>query len=271
MELERFFELFLKELEGRPEWWTYYKFHLSAESFQFRKAYFCQRLEYISNALSDVHGPVWDIGCGYGTTAIFLALNGHKVHGNTLEFYYPDIADRLKYWSQFGDVSGFTYDYADLFEMSFPEPRFAAIVVQDTLHHLEPIDQALSIIQKSLWCGGRMIAVEENGNNLIQSLKLYRQRGNRRIIEMYDERLRKTILLGNENIRSVYQWGELVQRAGMSIIPDSIKYVRVLPPSLFNLLGYQGAISFEQKVARFKWLREGFCFGLNFQAQVRPS
>lgn len=266
MTVDRFFELFLKELEDRPEWWSYYKFHTSQKSFQFRKAYFCQRLEYIQSALSDVNGPIWDIGCGYGTTAIFLALNGYRVHGNTLEFYFPEISERIHYWSQFGDVTGFTFDYADLFEMDNDAPVYSAVIVQDTLHHLEPIHSALSIIRKSLLSGGRMIAVEENGNNLIQSFKLYRQRGNNRVIEMHDEKLGKTILLGNENIRSLSQWRNLVAGAGMKILPESVRYVRILPPALFNLYAYNDAIALEQKWARNQWLREGFCFGLNFQA-----
>lgn len=268
MTVDRFFELFLKELEDRPEWWSYYKFHSSQKSFQFRKAYFCQRLEYIQTALSGMEGPIWDIGCGYGTTAIFLALNGYRVHGNTLEFYFPEISERMKYWSQFGDISRFTYDYADLFELNPSAPSYAAVIVQDTLHHLEPIDSALNIIQRSLVVGGRMIAVEENGNNLIQSFKLYRQRGNRRVIEMYDEKLGKTILLGNENIRSLSQWSALVNTADMKIIPESVHYVRILPPLLFNLFGYAKGIGFEQRLSGVKWIREGFCFGLNFQATI---
>ena len=268
MTVERFFELFLKELEGKPEWWSYYKFHASTKSFHFRKAYFCQRLEYIQSALSGLNGPLWDIGCGYGTTAIFLALNGHRIHGNTLEFYFPEISERMKFWSRFGDVSGFTYDYADLFSMNPVAPAYSAVIVQDTLHHLEPIDSALEIIRKCLQPGGKMIAVEENGNNLIQSLKLYRQRGNKRVIEMYDEKLGKTILLGNENIRSLAKWASLVETAGMRIVPETVNYVRILPPALFNLFSYSKSIDFEQKLARVAWLREGFCFGLNFQANA---
>ena len=269
MTVDRFFELFLKELEGKPEWWSYYKFHVDGKSFSFRKAYFCQRLEYIQHALSDLNGKVWDIGCGYGTTAIFLALNGYRVHGNTLEFYFPEIAERLKYWSQFGNVSTFTFDYADLFEMNHIEPSYSAVIVQDTLHHLEPIDSALKIIAKSLLPQGKMIAVEENGNNLIQSMKLYRQRGNERIIEMYDAKLGKTILLGNENIRSLTHWQNLVSHAGMEVMPQSVQYVRILPPSLFNRFSYDKAIAFEHKLSRNYWLREGFYFGLNFQARLK--
>jgi hypothetical protein len=52
----------------------------------------------------------------------------------------------------------------------------------------------------------------------------------------------------------------------MKILPESVRYVRILPPALFNLYAYKDAIALEQKWARNQWLREGFCFGLNFQA-----
>jgi hypothetical protein len=57
-------------------------------SFEFRKSYVTQRLHYILDHLPTPDAAIWDCGCGYGTTAIFLALNGYKVHGTTLEFYF---------------------------------------------------------------------------------------------------------------------------------------------------------------------------------------
>ena len=206
--IENFFIKFLKELETQPSLWSYYKFHSDSKSFDFRKAYFCQRLEYISKAIQKKDSITWDLGCGYGTTALFLALNGFKIHGTTLEFYFKEIPKRFEYWSQFGDVSGFTFDYEDLFEPAVEHPKFDYIIVQDTLHHLEPLTDALKILHDHLNDDGEMIVIEENGANLIQSLKLYKQRGNKRIIEFYDERLKKTILLGNENIRSLAAWKE---------------------------------------------------------------
>jgi tRNA/tmRNA/rRNA uracil-C5-methylase (TrmA/RlmC/RlmD family) len=109
MSIEQFFELFLKELELNPNLTRYYKYNNNKSSFQFRKAYFQQRLQYIQSHITDRDSVIWDCGCGFGTTAIFLALNGYKVDGSTLEFYFKEIPSRIQYWSQFGDVSGFTY------------------------------------------------------------------------------------------------------------------------------------------------------------------
>ncbi|CAN5370853.1 hypothetical protein BH11BAC2_BH11BAC2_10640 [soil metagenome] len=268
MQVEKFFELFLLELKVDQDLWSYYKFHSDTDSFEFRKAYFCQRLEYIEKHITKKDSITWDLGCGYGTTAIFLALNGYKVHGTTLEFYYKEIPERLAYWKQFGDVSGFTFDYEDLFDTSVQREKFDYIIVQDTLHHLEPLDNALQILHDHLKPKGEMVVIEENGNNIIQCAKLYKQRGNKRIIEIYDERLKKNILLGNENIRSLMQWKLAMQEKGLSIEQQSVQYIRAYPPSFFRKWGYEKAIGKEQSLwKKNSFAREYFFFGINFIAK----
>lgn len=252
--------------------WGYYKYHTDPESLAFRKAYFCQRLEYIEQHIRKSGSFTWDVGCGYGTTALFLALNGYKVHGTTLEFYYKVIPDRIKYWSQFGDVSGFTFDYEDIFDPAASHQEYDYIIVQDTLHHLEPLPQALSILKKHLKKDGEMVIIEENGNNIIQSAKLYRQRGNKRVIDFYDERLKKTILLGNENIRSLNTWRKEFEAQGLEIPKESVHYVRAYPPFLFNKYGYHKAIEKEQALWKKNgFMREYFFFGVNFTARHQAA
>jgi SAM-dependent methyltransferase len=262
MTVAEFYDLLIAEIKARPQLQGYYRFLQNPEKELWRKAYFCQRLEYIERHVKEFP-TIWDIGCGYGTTAIFLALNGYKVHGTTLEYYFPEIPERIKYWLQFGDVSGFSYDYENLFDTTNTN-LFDAIIVQDTIHHTEPLNEALRIIHDALRPGGRIIAVEENGRNIIQRLKLYKQRGNKRILEFYDERLKKTILLGNENIRPLATWRDLFEKAGLPIEEDTIDYVRVLPARLFGT-NYTSAIEKEQRLWRkYPVLRDYFFFGLSF-------
>lgn len=268
----QFFDLFVKELEAHPGLWSYYKFHTDEGSFEFRKAYFLQRLEYIQKSINRKDAKIWDVGCGYGTTALFLVLNGYKVHGTTLEFYYKILPERMKYWSQFGDVSGFTFDYEDLFDRNIKRDQFDYIIVQDTLHHLEPIQEALSIIHDHLNETGQLVVIEENGKNIIQRLKLFKQRGNKRIITIYDERLQKDILLGNENIRSLTTWQNELQKQQLQIDPDSVHYVRAYPPSIFNRYGYVSAIDKEQRLwKKNSLMRDYFFFGINFIARPVKS
>jgi SAM-dependent methyltransferase len=264
MDAERFFDLLEQEILAHPKLRDYYRFHDSPKKYAWRKAYFCQRLEYIARQIKG-RQYIWDVGCGYGTTGIFLALNGYRVHGSTLEYYFSEIPARLAWWKPYGDVSGFSYDYADLHEATY-DGQFDAVIVQDTIHHTEPIEGALRILHAALRPGGWMIVVEENGSNLVQRARLFLQRGNRRIIEIYDEKLKKHLLLGNENIRSFPEWTALFRAAGFAISSDSLHYVRVLPPQLFGR--YHTSIELEQSLwPRSRWLRDYFFFGLSFCAR----
>lgn len=267
MTVEQFFELLLQELRGNQQLTSYYKLLASPASFEFRKAYVVQRLHYILAHLPRPEAAIWDCGCGYGTTAIFLALNGYKVHGTTLEFYYEHIERRLQYWRQFGDVSGFTYSYENLFDSPPPAASYDHVIIQDTLHHLEPLQQALAIFRETLRPGGTLIIVEENGANLVQSLKLYLRRGNKRIIEIYDEQLKKNILLGNENIRSLATWRGELARQQLCIPQQEVQYIRLFPPFYFKPGNVPALLAREDKLWRSNaLLRENLYFGLNFVA-----
>lgn len=268
MTIDQFFELFLEELRINKNLTKYYKYNNNKSSFQFRKAYFVQRLQYILDHITDKNGLIWDCGCGYGTTAIFLALNGYRVTGNTLEFYYNEIPARLKYWSQFGDVSLFTPSYENAYEKKFDPHSVDYIIVQDTLHHLEPFQGILKIFKEVMKPAGKLIAIEENGNNIIIRANRYRTRRNNRIIEIFDERLNKKILFGNENIRSFKTWEMEFNKAGFKL--SDRNYIRLFMPFFFNETNAQKLISREQKIWRSNsLLREYFFFGLNFVAELQ--
>jgi SAM-dependent methyltransferase len=271
MTVSEFFELFLAELRANPALTSYYKLLARPASFEFRKAYVVQRLHYILAHLPDKQAAIWDCGCGFGTTAIFLALNGYKVHGTTLEFYFAQLPGRLRYWAQFGDVSGFTYSYQNLFDSPPAPATYDRIIVQDTLHHLEPLPAALSILREALRPGGQLIVVEENGANLVQRLKLYLRRGNKRVIELYDDTLQKNILVGNENIRSLATWRRELARQGLHVPQSDVQYIRLFPPFLFRAERVARLLQRENTLwRRSALLKEGFFFGLNFLAAKAP-
>lgn len=267
MTVERFFELFLQELEGNQDLWYYYKFLEDPEKLNFRKAYFCQRLAYVQKHIPKGAPKIWDCGCGYGTTALFLAMNGVPVFGNTLEFYYEYIPKRLEFWSQFGDTSLFEVSYENLFDMDIKPAAFDAVIIQDTLHHLEPIEEALKILHSALCKGGSLIAIEENGNNVIQNFKLYLQRGNKRVITIYDEKLQKSILLGNENIRGTEAWKKLLSNAGFAFNDLSIEYIRYLLPHQAKQYGSATELISREKMIDSSFLKKYFFFGINFVAK----
>lgn len=273
MSPEQFFELLTKELETHTEMQPYYKFLGDKSSWHFRRNYFLERLRYIKKYLVDAPDAeryrkelsIWDCGCGYGTTCLYLAMNGIKTFGTTLEFYFETVTKRKAWWSQYGDTSLFTCTYENLFDNKPAPDSYDWIIVQDTLHHLEPIDDALQIFNNSLRKGGRILSVEENGNNIIQRIKLYKYRGNKRIITIFDEKLQKDILIGNENIRSLDTWERLFEKNGFSIAPQTVNYVRYYLPFQYKNADAEKLLEQERRIQETKnWKREYFFFGLNF-------
>ena len=263
--VEEFFGHLLEELKQNEDLRYYYKYLEDPAKLAYRKAYFTQRLQYIYDHITDPNLKIWDCGCGFGTTAIFLSMNGISSHGTTLEHYIKQIPKRLEYWSQFGDVSKFTYSYEDIFDHQFEEGSYDLIIIQDTLHHLEPLSKALQILNHVLSKNGKLLIIEENGNNVIQNAKLFLQRGNKRIIEIYDEKLDKKILLGNENIRSLKTWDKAFKKEGFQIDRKSVQYIRYYLPFMFPNEKAEERINKEQSLwKKNNFLKEYFFFGINF-------
>ncbi len=265
MNINQFITLLEQEIKAIPELSNYYRFLNNKYMYLFRKAYFQQRIEYIARIISYKDAAIWDCGCGYGTTGFFLALNGFKVYGTTIEYYIDLISERQKFWAKHGDISSFVIDYRNIFRDPPTPQSFDYIILQDVLHHLEPVNDALGILHDSLKPDGRLVCVEENGNNIMQSLKLFIKRGNRKIITIRDHQTGEEILMGNENIRSLSEWNLLFRKHNLFLDKDSQKYIRLLPPFFFNNRNFERIIKFEQST----WpivplLREYFYAGVNF-------
>jgi SAM-dependent methyltransferase len=265
MGVEEFFNLLLEEIRQNSELRGYYRFLDDESKFAFRKSYFVQRLQYISDHISNPSDVIWDCGSGYGTTCIYLAINGFKSLGSTLEYYYKEIENRLAYWDKHGDMTLFSTNYEDIYDSHPEENSTDIIILQDTLHHLEPLQDALTIFNKVLRPGGKIILIEENGSNIIQTLKLYKQRGNKRIIEYYDEKLKKNIIMGNENIRSYRKWERELDKQGFRIVEEDTRFIRYYPPFMFGKRDMEEVVKKEQQIAgRNSILRKYFFFGINF-------
>jgi 2-polyprenyl-3-methyl-5-hydroxy-6-metoxy-1,4-benzoquinol methylase len=272
-----FFDLFDAELpryDTSQKINTYYKFLRKGPLYGWRKSYFVQRLEYIYENIVKNNGSkdalVWDIGCGFGTSGLFLAMNGIRTMGLTLESYHHIIAERKKYWRQFGNAELFSYTVEDLFETAYGKETFDFILVQDTLHHIEPVSRGVSIMQQSLKSDGKLVVVDENGSNIILRAMLYKLRGNNRIIEGFDENLKRNVVMGNENVRSLKQWERIINDNGFAV--SDIQYIKFLPPYVMNENNFQQLNIIEQKLWRkYPFLREGFFWGLNFVCQKQPG
>jgi SAM-dependent methyltransferase len=273
MQIEEFFKLFLEELKINKNLWNLYKF-LDTDNpsvFEFRKNYFIQRLTYIKNSITKENASIWDCGCGYGSTAIFLVLNGYKVYGNTLEFYTAQMPSRLQYWSKYGNLENLKIDHLNLYEMNI-NTKYDYIIAQDTLHHLEPINEALKMIHDALKDDGKLISVEVNGHNIIERLRYYKQRGNNKIIEVYDERLGKNILMGNENVRSLKTWSDLMEKQSLKVVDSSVEYIRMYFPSAYRIIGFDKVVTKESRIWKNNaFLKNYFFFGLNFLTEKKSK
>lgn len=266
MDKERFLSLFLEELKENRALYPYYKLVDGTDSRrQFRQAYFMQRLSYLEKYIDFSSSPaILDCGCGFGTTGLFLAMNGCASRGTTLEFYADQIERRRQYWSQFGDVSLFDYAYENIFDTPPAANSYDYIILQDTLHHIEPVEKGLEILCAALKPSGKLILIEENGGSWLKSLMLFLQRGNRRVVEIYDERLQKHIQMGNENIRSEKQWRQLFQKTGFVVDDASVQYIRLLPPMAYRHQPADKVIAKEQHLStRCPFLKHHFYMGLN--------
>lgn len=243
----------------------YHRFINSPKLYDFRKSYLEQRYRFVLDQIEKPHAQIWDVGCGYGTTSILLGLNGHKVLGTTLEYYFDEIKNRLKYWSQFGDISSVTLEYQNMFDKYPAEESLDYIVAQDTLHHLEPFDKAVEIFHKVLKPDGKIIVSEENGNNIICNIKHFRERGFKRISSYYDERLNKEIVFGNENTRSLSKWKSAFAKGGFKVDTDTLEYIRYYMPGKYDGTNTEDIIKKESRLwKKSSLLREFFFFGMNF-------
>jgi len=261
-----FFDLFLKELEENSHFFPYYKLNSGSDAQkEFRKAYFLQRLNFIDKHIEKKENiTVLDCGCGYGTTAIYLSMNNIRVTGTTLEYYFDKIAQRKKYWKEYGNIENVTFEYQNILESNFVDNSFDYIILQDTLHHIEPMEDALKIFNKILKKGGKIILVEENGGCLPRQAILYAQRGNKRIIEYYDSKLQKKLLLGNENIRTEKKWVKLFEIESFDYLEKEKQYIRFYSPFCYKKRKMEKIIEKEQKIAdKHPLLRSLFFFGIN--------
>jgi SAM-dependent methyltransferase len=271
--IEDFYELFIHELNSAnpgKSMLAYYKFLLSERNWYYRKSQFCRRLRFIMKHIGKTSNEIWDCGCGFGTTSIFLALNGYKVYGNTLEKQYIELLpERLDYWKQFGDMENFTYSYGDIFDRGRQSTGFARVILQDTLHHLEPIHEALGILYDALKENGKLIAIEENGANPLREIRLFLRRGNKRIITIYDQYLKKNITLGNENIRSLKEWGRLFKCNKLNIV--DVQYSGFLLPPIvkWDEQNTKKLEKFEDSISE-SFLNKLF-FSLNFLAEKNSN
>jgi len=269
--IDNFFKLLSNEIEQNENLDEYYRFNSNKLFFEMKKNYFCQRLKYIENNLNNFKNKnnlkkenikVLDCGCGYGSAGIFLAINGYEVNGLTIgEHYINGIQKRKDYWKKYGDPSKFNAIYEYLPDLKINN-HYDIIILQDTLHHLEPLDDCIKALHNLLKPDGILIITEANGANPFHILKQYIRRGNKRINEVYDKILCKKIVYGDENFKSLNGWKQKFAQNNF-IVEKKIEYVKIIPFVFKGFLTFTRVI--EKTIAICTpVLREYIFGGINF-------
>jgi hypothetical protein len=126
----------------------------------------------------------------------------------------------------------------------------------------------LNIFHGSLKIDGKVIITEENGNNIINRFLFFIKRGNKRVISIYDKKLQKHVLYGNENVRSLEKWKELFENNKFIINTESIKYLRYYLPYFYNSKNADELLKKEIAIQNTSIFRKNYLFwGLNFVAK----
>jgi len=271
MNIEEFFELLQDEIAQNKEIEEYYKFHSNKILYEIRKHYFCNRLQYIKSSLDKFKDKnnlekkdikILDCGCGFGSIAIFLSINGYQVDGITIgEHYINGIQKRKDFWSKYGDASKFNAKYEYLPDLKITD-HYDIILLQDALHHLEPIDNCIKSLYKILKPEGKLIITEANGANLFHILKHFLRRGKKTIFKVYDKVLCKDILYGDENFKSIRCWKKMFLN-NKFMVEKEIEYIKFIPLSFNKKCSEIRAT--EKLIEKFTpILREYMFFGFNF-------
>ena len=123
-------------------------------------------------ALGDVRGRrVLDLGCGYGETTAWLALQGARVDAVDISPRMVEVSRQLA--QRVGVAERVTFHVAPGEQLPFAAATFDAAFGHDVLHHLD-LERGRDEIHRVLRPGTRAVFVEPLGHNPI--LNLFRDR-----------------------------------------------------------------------------------------------
>lgn len=97
-------------------------------------------------------GPTLELGCGTGWLSREIASKGIAVEGYDVAENNIELAQKLS-----ADMHHAHFAIKDLNNTTFPENKFGAIVVWDSLHHFAEIDRICKEMKKTLRQDGRFL------------------------------------------------------------------------------------------------------------------
>lgn len=242
---------------------------------RFKSLFFSMRLQPILTYVQEftqVHGcppHILDLGAGFGLESLLICLVGACVHGIDSSLSMVEHArKRVSRYQESHQLNlDLRYDCVNIF--NFPQDKpYDAIYCSATLHHIEPVAQAIRIISDLLKPGGYFFLSDENGFSPVQQLVVQKRIGwmrPRKYIKS-DPGTGERFVYGNENIRSLYGWKHLVERTDMQ--PEAVKYCRFLPPVDWPV---ERLVRFERKVRNIPMLTQLWAIGFTLLSRKKES
>lgn len=143
---------------------------------------------------------VLDLGCGCGSMALWLAVQGAEVVGVDIKEDRMAVARRRQELisAATGRELKVTFDLKSIFDLSDSEP-FDAIWMDHTFHHVEPRQQLYRKVAQLLRPNGWVYVVEPNAWNPLVQLIMIRMRGFK-TLKTYPGPDGEPVLYGDERI-----------------------------------------------------------------------
>lgn len=203
---------------------------------RFRALFFAMRLQpvlsYIEQFQQENRRPpsILDLGCGFGREAILLGLYGAQVHGVDVSPEKIELAGKIKQNIEGKQRTSLDVNFgvANLFRFA-PSQAYDAVYSSATLHHIEPVSDAIQTIASLVAPNGYFFLSDENGYSPVQQFHVQKKIGfakPRKYLKV-DSETGESFRYGNENIRPPFLWARHMRKAHLT--PISIKYCRFLP------------------------------------------
>jgi SAM-dependent methyltransferase len=231
-----------REIESADYEWAYLKQYYSGYNantawVRFRALFFAMRLQPVLSYIEQFqqenrHPPgILDLGCGFGMETILLGLYGAQVHGVDASPEKIELAGKIKQNIEGKQRTSLdvNFEVANLFRFA-PSQAYDAVYSSATLHHIEPVSDAIQRIASLIAPNGYFFLSDENGYSPVQQFVVQKSIGfakPRKYLRI-DSETGEPFWYGNENIRPPFLWATHMRKARLT--PISIKYCRFLPP-----------------------------------------
>lgn len=190
-------------------------------------------------------GRVLEVGSGFGTELLYLALQGVEVKGIEVNSEWVNISRKRQkiLEEEVGPVPAEVI-HVNIMEL---DGQYDVIWMKETFHHLEPRKDVVAKLADCLAPGGVIIIEEPNAWNPLIQAQYLKIRGFNTIVEKTDPNTGEKYIYGNERLLTPLQLSCLFKHHQ---IKGSVEYLRLLPTKLAHLKYLTGLARFIEGLTR---------------------